>query len=496
QQASLSQKKEQEYNDRITRLTAQAQELDKLKDDNRRMAEEKQALLSQVSGAQKQIVEQAENVNVIKKQALDKEREYHIRLAELTGQVQELSRLNDENRGVSEEKQVLLAQIETLKIQAVQQEERTKLAEQALRDKELEYAKKLENSKLELSEQVKELYAVADEKRELLAQINELKKQADEREKRIDLAATLLKDKERDYLAKLASTQSELSGQVAELTRVRKENSALAAEKQTLLGKVETFKKQISDLEQKTMAAEKTLRDKEKEYIAALENNKPELNAQLKKISNLAEELDKKNQLVNKDKELYLSQIEDYKNKYAALQEKFKTLEQNKAEVAKQAQALLRKERDWENKDLKQIKLLSEYSDTVDKLKTEIGKLESAKRELELHLKSIPNKLAELERDVNALRRENNMLHYNLGVFYTQRQEYTLAIDEFNKALKLNANDASTHYNLGIIYSRYIIDETKAVSHFKHYLALAPNDKDATRAKEYLLIWGAKDDIR
>jgi tetratricopeptide (TPR) repeat protein len=107
----------------------------------------------------------------------------------------------------------------------------------------------------------------------------------------------------------------------------------------------------------------------------------------------------------------------------------------------------------------------------------------------------MPEKLVILERDNNTMRRENATLHYNLGVFHTERQEYTQAIDEFKKALQCNADDASTHYNLGIIYSRYIIDEPKAVSHFKHYLALAPHDKDARKTKEYLLIWGAKDDI-
>jgi len=55
--------------------------------------------------------------------------------------------------------------------------------------------------------------------------------------------------------------------------------------------------------------------------------------------------------------------------------------------------------------------------------------------------------------------------------------------------LELNPNDAATHYNLGIIYSEYLDNKSKAIAHFKRYLAIEPNDKDADKAKRYILTW-------
>ena len=87
------------------------------------------------------------------------------------------------------------------------------------------------------------------------------------------------------------------------------------------------------------------------------------------------------------------------------------------------------------------------------------------------------------------LLRENSVLHYNLGVFYLQRQEYNEAIGEFEKVLELNPDDAATHYNLGIIYADYLDNKIKAIAHFKRYLNIDPKDKDADRAKKYILTW-------
>jgi tetratricopeptide (TPR) repeat protein len=85
--------------------------------------------------------------------------------------------------------------------------------------------------------------------------------------------------------------------------------------------------------------------------------------------------------------------------------------------------------------------------------------------------------------------KENAVLHYNLGVVYLQRQEFNEAIGEFQKVLELNPNDAATHYNLGIIYADYLGNKPKAILHFKKYLALDPKDKDADRARKYILTW-------
>jgi tetratricopeptide (TPR) repeat protein len=63
---------------------------------------------------------------------------------------------------------------------------------------------------------------------------------------------------------------------------------------------------------------------------------------------------------------------------------------------------------------------------------------------------------------------------------------YEEAVKEYEKTLSLRPDDLYAHYNLGIIYSQYLIDEEKAVSHFKKYLKKAPTDKDADMARRYI----------
>jgi tetratricopeptide (TPR) repeat protein len=86
------------------------------------------------------------------------------------------------------------------------------------------------------------------------------------------------------------------------------------------------------------------------------------------------------------------------------------------------------------------------------------------------------------------LAKENGLLHYNLGVIYTEKESYAEALKEFEKALELRPDDGYSHYNLGIIYSQYVIDEDKAVDHFKKYLKIAPSDKDADMARKYVFV--------
>ncbi|MFH1640650.1 MAG: tetratricopeptide repeat protein, partial [Candidatus Omnitrophota bacterium] len=109
---------------------------------------------------------------------------------------------------------------------------------------------------------------------------------------------------------------------------------------------------------------------------------------------------------------------------------------------------------------------------------------------LKRKLESYPRKLYQIALMKDRLLKENAVLHYNLGVFYLQRQEYNEAIVEFEKVLELNPNDAATHYNLGIVYADYLGNRNKAIMHFKRYImGASKDDKDAERAKKYILTW-------
>ena len=50
---------------------------------------------------------------------------------------------------------------------------------------------------------------------------------------------------------------------------------------------------------------------------------------------------------------------------------------------------------------------------------------------------------------LSGVARKNAMLHYNLGVFYIENQEYKLAVDEFEEAIAIDPKDDYAHFNLG-----------------------------------------------
>ena len=84
--------------------------------------------------------------------------------------------------------------------------------------------------------------------------------------------------------------------------------------------------------------------------------------------------------------------------------------------------------------------------------------------------------------------KEQSLLHYNLGVFYTQEGSFRKAIHEFEQVIKADPEEADAHYNLGVIYAEHIIDPDKAVDHFRRFLELSPEDADADRARKYLIV--------
>jgi tetratricopeptide (TPR) repeat protein len=83
-------------------------------------------------------------------------------------------------------------------------------------------------------------------------------------------------------------------------------------------------------------------------------------------------------------------------------------------------------------------------------------------------------------------------MHYNLGVFYSNRKEYSRAIAEFEKAVELVPDDAAAHFNLGYIYAEQLVNRERAIRHFQQYLRYAKHgDKDADWVKRYIVTWQA-----
>jgi tetratricopeptide (TPR) repeat protein len=67
-----------------------------------------------------------------------------------------------------------------------------------------------------------------------------------------------------------------------------------------------------------------------------------------------------------------------------------------------------------------------------------------------------------------------------------QHSLYDQAIEAYNKAAKIDPNDAETQLRLGFLYKRAQDDSKEAIYHFKRYLSLRPHAKNKKEV-EYLI---------
>ena len=77
--------------------------------------------------------------------------------------------------------------------------------------------------------------------------------------------------------------------------------------------------------------------------------------------------------------------------------------------------------------------------------------------------------------------------HYNMGNIYFQKGEYEIAAREYFQALTLMPNDPDVHYNLAFVSSEYLKDYRTALKHYKIYLYLNPQAKDASFINKQIL---------
>lgn len=103
----------------------------------------------------------------------------------------------------------------------------------------------------------------------------------------------------------------------------------------------------------------------------------------------------------------------------------------------------------------------------------------------------VPKDISKLAREHERLIKESADMHYNLGVLFSKNKEYTRALAEFRKVVELRPDDGEAYYNLGVIYAEHLPDRQRAMEHFRRYLALTPDAKDAGWVKQYIASWNA-----
>ena len=121
-------------------------------------------------------------------------------------------------------------------------------------------------------------------------------------------------------------------------------------------------------------------------------------------------------------------------------------------------------------------------------------KPETSLQELQTTYEAEQAKTEKLTRDMAAmlelvtrLRADLVMLHHALGVSYNRLGMNQEALTEFQAALKINPDHAESHLDLARVYIEYSDDSASAAPHFRKYVRLRPEARDAERIKGWLL---------
>ncbi len=254
------------------------------------------------------------------------------------------------------------------------------------------------------------------------------------------------------------------------------------------------------------LAQTKLLQDYKNKYL--------EMDLQTKKLINEKEQLQREIQARSEQDSAVKLKMEELQNSQTqALQEK-ETLKNSleKMQIEYKIVPETRKESNRLQKDLndairrykiaeQKIKRLEEekldisaqnelYRRYLGDSKEQYNKALAKNKVLEKKVEQMPKRFTELARENKVLIKETALMHYNLGVFYTQNKEYSRAIAEYEKTLELNPDDAYAHYNLGYVYAEYMVNRPKAIEHFRQFLRLSKSeDKDVDWVRKYILTW-------
>lgn len=124
-------------------------------------------------------------------------------------------------------------------------------------------------------------------------------------------------------------------------------------------------------------------------------------------------------------------------------------------------------------------------------LQERYGALLAEHRVAQHRLSAMPKSVTSIAREHERLLKEVADTHYNMGVLFTKKDDYTRAVKEFHKVVELRPADADALYNLGVIYAEHLPDRERATTYFRRYLQLNPSAKDASWVKQYIASWNA-----
>lgn len=85
------------------------------------------------------------------------------------------------------------------------------------------------------------------------------------------------------------------------------------------------------------------------------------------------------------------------------------------------------------------------------------------------------------------LRMDAARAHYNMGNIYYEKGQFEIACREYYQAVTLMPEDPDAHYNLAFVSAENLDDHKTALKHYRMYLYLKPDAKDAYLVKEKII---------
>lgn len=177
------------------------------------------------------------------------------------------------------------------------------------------------------------------------------------------------------------------------------------------------------------------------------------------------------------EKNKILSQVEQLSQERNSAMEEIAELEKD---VSSEADICRSSTEDVDKLNKQLARTRKERAEIAAKLETGFKK---QRRMYETRILSLDSQLIKAK---SRLQSEAERYHYNLGIVYTRDKNYENAVEEFNKALAYNQNNAKAHYNLGIIYEDYFKDKERGGYHYRAFLDLRPESDEAESVREWL----------
>lgn len=277
------------------------------------------------------------------------------------------------------------------------------------------------------------------------------------------------------------------------------------------------FSKEIEDYKQKLAEAQSHSTDlglekqSLKGRLADMQNDlfaaQREIKSQADTISGLEKELtpvrELKKQLSDKDKNLKQAESEEKESasQIAKLEKDLSAAKKNLEKAQEQLNIVIRKTEE---------KIKTSQKKDADKAHADLAATKNYIKVIEKERDDYLVKIAELKQNLNdtlsrlnsvtmengGLRQEVADMHYNLGVILTKQNDYRTAIREFEKVVQLKPDDADAHYNLAILYDEKMRNNDKALEHYRAYLKIAPNSKDAQKVSKWIIDKESENKVR